>query len=99
VLEARVYKLSTGFAWSEDPRSRTRHLITNVRIVETPSSDEVLAECNFVVYRTRLETDEDFWVGRRLDALRRTDGAWKIARREVYLDQTVLMSKNLSTFL
>ena len=32
-LEARIRKLDTGYAWAEDPPSRTRHLITNVRVV------------------------------------------------------------------
>src|SRR5688572_13479209 len=33
-LEERVRKLGTGLAWSEDPPSRTRHLVSNVRILE-----------------------------------------------------------------
>ena len=32
LLEARVYKLGTGAAWSEDPPSRTRHTVANVQI-------------------------------------------------------------------
>ena len=34
-LARRIKKLATGRAWSEDPPSRTRHLITNIRIMET----------------------------------------------------------------
>ena len=30
-IEKRVQRLLTGHAWTEDPRSRTRHLVTNVR--------------------------------------------------------------------
>lgn len=97
LLEARIYKLATGFAWSEDPRSRTRHIVSNLRLLEV-TDDEVVATCNFIVYRSRLQTDEDLWVGRRVDRLRKVDQTWKIARREIYLDQTVLKSKNLSTF-
>jgi 3-phenylpropionate/cinnamic acid dioxygenase small subunit len=58
----------------------------------------VTVGCNMVVYRSRLDTDEDWWVGRRIDRLRNVEGHWKIARREIYLDQTVLKSKNLTTF-
>ena len=36
--------------------------------------------------------------GSREDLLRREDGGWKIARRTIVLDQTVLDSKSLSTF-
>lgn len=97
-LELRVEKRGTGYAWSEDPPSRTRHCISNVRIVEKHAGDEVTVASNMVVYRSRLETDENWWVGRRVDRLRKAGGSWKLVRREIYLDQTVLTSKNLSTF-
>jgi 3-phenylpropionate/cinnamic acid dioxygenase small subunit len=98
LLAERVRKLDTGFSWAEDPPSRTRHLVSNVRILAQPSDTEVLLTCNFVVYRTRLASDEDLWVGRREDTLRKVDGAWKIARRHIFIDQVVLQSKNLSIF-
>lgn len=98
MLEIRVEKRTNGYAWSEDPPSRTRHCISNVRIVEKNGPAEVTVASNMIVYRSRLDTDEDWWVGRRIDRLRKVDGRWKIARREIYLDQTVLKSKNLSTF-
>jgi len=69
-----------------------------VRVVEKHGAGEVTVASNMVVYRSRLDTDEDWWVGRRIDRLRKVDGRWKVARREIYLDQTVLKSKNLSTF-
>lgn len=97
MLEVRVEKQTSGYAWSEDPPSRTRHCITNVRILAR-EDDEVTVGCNMVVYRSRLDADEDWWVGRRIDRLRDVEGRWKLARREIYLDQTVLKSKNLSTF-
>ena len=31
--------------------------------------------------------------------VQRVDGAWKIARREIYLDESVLLYKNLTSFL
>lgn len=71
---------------------------TNVGILERHGPDELTVRANMIVYRCRLDTDEDWWVGRRVDRLRRVDGRWKIAQRAIYLDQTVLTSKNLSTF-
>jgi len=50
------------------------------------------------LYRTRLETEQDLYVGRRQDVLRNTDGSWKIARRTIVLDQNVLLAKNLRNF-
>ena len=80
------------------PPSRTRHLITNVRIKKV-SGNEVEAHANFLVYRTRMETDQDLFVGERQDVLRRVDGSFKIAKRTIILDQTVLTAKNISVFL
>ncbi|MEU9890945.1 3-phenylpropionate/cinnamic acid dioxygenase subunit beta [Sphaerisporangium sp. NPDC051011] len=97
LLSLRVQKLATGTAWAEDPPSRTRHLITNIRIT-SDDGDELTAESHFLLYRTRLKDDLDQWIGRREDALRRTEGGFKIARRHIYLDQTVLHSQNLSNF-
>jgi 3-phenylpropionate/cinnamic acid dioxygenase small subunit len=54
--------------------------------------------CNFIVYRSRGETEQDFYVGTREDSLRRIDGGWRISRRRMVLDQNVLTSKNLSIF-
>jgi 3-phenylpropionate/cinnamic acid dioxygenase small subunit len=97
-LGMRVERLDTGMAWAEDPPSRTRHLITNIEVAPVPASLEVDAFSNFIVYRTRAETEQDFYVGCRRDRLRRSDGDWKIAERRVILDQNVLLAKNVSIF-
>ncbi len=97
-IAIRIRKLDTGFSWSEDPPSRTRHLVNNVRIIERLSGSGVKVACNFIVYRSRLASDEDLWVGRREDTLRKVDGAWKLAKRHIFLDQVSLQSKNLSIF-
>jgi len=52
-----------------------------------------LVYSNFIVYRSRSETEQDFDVGARRDVLRRVDGARKIARRKLILDQNVLLAK------
>jgi 3-phenylpropionate/cinnamic acid dioxygenase small subunit len=97
-MEQRVRKLHTGFAWAEDPPSRTRHCVSNVRVLEA-AADEAAIACNFIIYRSRLSSDEDLWVGRREDRLRRGGPfGWLLVRRHVYLDQVSLNSKNLSSF-
>jgi cis-2,3-dihydrobiphenyl-2,3-diol dehydrogenase len=52
----------------------------------------------FPEYRTRAETEQDFYVGRREDVLRKENGDWKIAYRKIVLDQNVLLAKNVSNF-
>jgi len=97
-LTARVARLDTGMAWAEDPPSRTRHMISNVEVEPGGSDSEINVYSNFIVYRSRAETEQDFYVGARRDVLRRVDGAWKIARRKLILDQNVLSAKNVSVF-
>ena len=97
-LTRRVAKIRTGLAWAEEPPSRTRHLITNVEAEEGDSDAELWAFSNFIVYRTRLETKQDLFVGRREDVLRRDGDTWSIARRKILLDMTVLFADNLSIF-
>jgi 3-phenylpropionate/cinnamic acid dioxygenase small subunit len=97
-LEARVARLDTGMAWAEDPPSRTRHLISNIEVEPGDSEAELKVYCNFIVYRSRAESEEDFYVGARQDLLRWVAGDLKIARRRLVLDQNVLSAKNLSIF-
>jgi 3-phenylpropionate/cinnamic acid dioxygenase small subunit len=97
-LDARVARLDTGMAWAEDPPSRTRHLIVNIEVEPGDAEPELKAYSNFIVYRSRAALEEDFYVGARRDVLRRVDGAWRIARRKIILDQNVLSAKNVSIF-
>lgn len=92
----RVNKMESGTSWSEDPPSRSRHLISNVRIVGV-DGDEISTECAFHLYRSRLNTEENSFVGRREDALRREGDVLKIARRHIFLDQTLIRATNMST--
>jgi 3-phenylpropionate/cinnamic acid dioxygenase small subunit len=97
-LNARVARLDTGMAWAEDPPSRTRHLISNIEVEPGDAEAELKVYSNFIVYRSRAETEQDFYVGARRDVLRRVDGTWKIASRWITLDQNVLLAKNVSIF-
>lgn len=94
-LALRVQRLSLGRAWAEDPPSRTRRLVTNVRLLEIDGS-EILVGCNFQLYRTRLNSEEDSWIGRREDLLRKIDGQFRLARRHIFLEQTVILAQNMS---
>ena len=97
-LTARVKQIQTGIHWAEEPLSRVCHLVSNVQILSaTPT--EVVAKCRFLIYRNRVETETDFFVGKREDTLRKVDGQWKLARRKILLDQNVLLPKNLTILL
>jgi len=101
-LSQRVEQLQTGIHWCEEPVSRTSHLYTNIRVVDTDGRlpvERVTARMRFLVYRNRLRDEVDIMVGKRVDELVRSGDSWLIAKRTVYLDQTVLLAKNLTTFL
>jgi 3-phenylpropionate/cinnamic acid dioxygenase small subunit len=97
-LAARIARLKTGMAWAEDPPSRTRHVIANIEIEPAESAAEMTVYANFIVYRSRGEKEQDFYVGARRDTLRHEGGGLRIARRRLVLDQNVLSAKNVSIF-
>ncbi len=77
-------------------------MISNVDVLRaTPSASsaaEVDVKSRFLLYRNRLEVETDILVGKGEDTLRRIDGRWRIARRKIVLDQSVLLAKNLTFF-
>jgi 3-phenylpropionate/cinnamic acid dioxygenase small subunit len=101
-LTKRVDQILTGVHYAEEPLSRVSHMVSNVQIRRViPSLDdprEVEVRCRFLVYQNRVEYESYTFVGKRTDLIRKTPDGWKIARREIVLDQNVLLAKNLSTF-
>ena len=97
-LLARVMRLTGGVAWAEDPPSRTRRIVTNIHVAEGDVEGEYRVRSYFLLNRTRHQSERESFVGFRTDILRREDGALRIASREIVLDETVLMSPNLSVF-
>ena len=96
-LSQRVRQILTGIHWAEEPQSRVCHFVSNVFVLRE-GGDEVTTNSRFIVYRNRVETETDFFVGKRQDVLRKVEGQWKIASREITLDQNVLLAKNLTVF-
>ena len=98
VLEGRVRQLMTGVHWAEEPVSRVRHIITNVRVLEV-NGDEVKVSDDFFVWHNRLLDEVNLFVGRRDHVLRRDAvTGWKVADRTILLDQNVLLAKVVTTF-
>lgn len=97
-LTRRVKQIRTGVHWAEQPPSRICHMVSNVQILDVSPTDEVSVKSRFLIYRNRVETETDLLVGKREDRLRRVDGRWRIARRKIVLDQSVLLAKNLTFF-
>ncbi len=98
-LLMRTGRLSKS-AWAEDPPSRTRRFVTNVRMAECENAGEYEVVSYLCVERSR----GDNWVNERTTAERRdiwrnVDGAYKLSKREIIVDQSTLSMSNFAIFL
>ncbi|MGQ0622347.1 MAG: 3-phenylpropionate/cinnamic acid dioxygenase subunit beta [Panacagrimonas sp.] len=100
MMKGRLTKVLSDVGWSENPASRTRHIVTNVTIEEVRDAGELLVRSAFILYRNRLERQVDIFMGERVDLLRRVDTecGFALAKRTILLDQSTLLSNNLSVF-
>ncbi|EFG74217.1 ring hydroxylating beta subunit [Mycobacterium parascrofulaceum ATCC BAA-614] len=99
-LSQRVARLGTEHAWAEDPPSRLRHFITNVRTFEGDDPAHLLVESAELLFRSRGDvTDSAVLSCGREDLLRWCDDRWKLARRRIFVDESVLRMQNLAVFL
>ena len=96
-LTKRVEQVLTGVHYAEEPLSRVAHMVSNVRLLDI-APEQVTVSCRFLVYQNRVEYENYTFIGRRTDILRRNGDSWLIARRELILEQNVLLAKNLSIF-
>ena len=108
-LKVRTERMDNDFAWSEDPPSRTRRLVSNVRITGV-EGDEIDLKNNLVIVRSRKEeTDSELLSMERHDTLQRDPDGYvaeefdgpglKLAARRVLLDHTVVPTDSLSIIL
>jgi len=97
-IVGRVTRLESEAAFVERPRSRTRHLVTNVR-VDSAGDDTLRAESNFAVYRSRRGV-VDIFVGRyRHMLVRCDDGRLRIKERWAILDSESLRPQGKISFI
>jgi 3-phenylpropionate/cinnamic acid dioxygenase small subunit len=99
-LQTRVVRLDSDFAWAEDPPSRTRRFVTNIRVAAGPADDQVGVKSNLLLYRGRFDSPgHQLLSAERQDVLRRTDEGLKLLRRVVLLDHTTVGTPNLGIIL
>lgn len=99
-LRQRVHRLQTHMAWAEEPPSRSRHLVTNVRIDEREDGN-FNVRSNFLIYRSRGERSEDIIAGERRDIIVADAEApygFLVLEREIRFDMATILVKNLSLF-
>jgi 3-phenylpropionate/cinnamic acid dioxygenase small subunit len=99
-LSRRVARFQTEHAWTEDPPSRLRHHLTNVRTFATADPDHLIVDSGVLLYRSRGDVREPALISAgREDLLRRVSDGWQLARRTILADDSVLRTQNLAIFL
>jgi 3-phenylpropionate/cinnamic acid dioxygenase small subunit len=100
-LRQRVARFATEHAWTEDPPSRLRHFITNVRTFAGDDDDaHLIVESAELLFRSRGDVNEGALVScGRQDLLRWCDDRLMLARRNIVADESVLRMQNLAVFL
>jgi p-cumate 2,3-dioxygenase subunit beta len=90
-LSERVKRLMKRTAHAEFPHSRTRHLVSNVRIRER-REDELEVSCAFVTYRTKDGVTDTFFGSSRYRLVPQ-DGSFRIRSKRCLLDSDGLRSQ------
>jgi p-cumate 2,3-dioxygenase beta subunit len=96
-LASRIRQLLGGMTWAENPRSRTRRLVTNFRILDGDAGS-VTATANFAVWRFQHEAT-DVYVGRYLNILIRGPSGPLFRERRVILDLETLRPHGKLSFI
>jgi len=83
-LEDRVYRLRTGYAWSQVPPSRTARLISNVEVFGTEQRSAYMVRSTFVISELRAGETRRLagWYGHRIAE---HDGRWQILGKQINL--------------
>ena len=96
-IRARVKQLMGKSAWSENPPSRTRRIISNVRVLGR-EGDSIHIAANFLVYRLRHEL-VDTYIGHYEYELVHREGVLKIRKRKAILDIEALRPQGKISFI
>ena len=98
-LSKRVQRFQTDYAWTEDPQSRIRHHLSNVRTFEG-DDEELIVESAVLLYRSRGDrTAPSLLSAGRTDVLVTTPDGMRLRSRDIQIDESVLRTQNLAIFL
>ena len=83
-MEDRIFRLRTGYAWSQAPKSRTVRMISNVELFSTARRAVRMVRSNFLISEFRPDGVRFLsgWCGHRLIE---QNGRWLIQVRQVNL--------------
>jgi benzoate/toluate 1,2-dioxygenase beta subunit len=83
-MEDRIYRLRTGYAWSQAPKSRTVRMISNVEVFAVGNGAVRMVRSNYLISEFRVDGTRQLagWCGHRFIE---RDGRWLIQVRQVNL--------------
>jgi 3-phenylpropionate/cinnamic acid dioxygenase small subunit len=83
-MEDRIYRLRTGYAWSQAPKSRTMRMVSNVEVFNTRQPAARMVRSNYLISEFRVDGTRYLsgWCGHRFVE---RNGRWEIAVRQVNL--------------
>jgi p-cumate 2,3-dioxygenase beta subunit len=96
-IRSRVKQLLGKSAWAENPHSRTRRIISNVRVLGV-EGENIMVTANFAVHRMRYES-VDTYVGHYNYKLVRDGNQLKIRERRAILDNEALRPHGKISFI
>ena len=83
-MEDRIYRLRTGYAWSQAPKSRTMRMVSNVEVFAAKQGSARMVRSNYLISEFRVDGTRYLsgWCGHRF-----VEGAgkWEIEVRQVNL--------------
>jgi 3-phenylpropionate/cinnamic acid dioxygenase small subunit len=97
-LEGRIYRLRTGYAWSQVPASRTARLVANVEAFQTCAPATLMVRSTFLVSEFRAGETRVLsgWSCHRIAA---HAGGWRILVKQVNLIDCDQALRNPSVIL
>jgi len=96
-IRGRATRLTKKTAHAEYPRSKTRHMISNVRVIGG-EGEETKARANFAVFRTKEDTST-IYMGEAFYTLVQTPEGVRIRHKRCVLDLNSLYNQGRLTII
>ncbi len=99
LIDIRIKRQNSGFAWAEVPPSRTTRVVGSL-LVDVLGDDHLAVESALIMYRQRGHDQVGEIVPvRRQDELKITPEGVKLFKRTAYIAEVRLTTNNLGVFL
>ena len=97
-IEDRIFRLQNEFAWSQQPRSRTARLISNVEVFSTENKNILMLRATFLITEFQAGDKRTYsgWYGHKI---RYENDKWNIVAKQVNLINCDQNLRNLSIIL